>query len=186
MLNPDPTERLSSIEALKRWNKIRDNAIIVPNEATTMDEIDTNRRTRDRDGLDPDLYDGPYVLGVLESMETCEIPTIRPLHFVTSFDRSASLGLFLAEADGVDVSTMEETDQEQWQRATADAVSGEVFVQDIVPGGQADKMGIFAVGDRLQGVGDLPLAGGGFERATELVRVNLMMHFCFCCIYSTL
>ena len=165
MLNPNPTERLSSTDALRRWNKIRTNT----SKKGTIIEIDENIGTADREGIDPDLVDSPYLLDVLESLETCEIPTIRPLHFVTSFDRSASLGLYLAEADGVDITSMDETIQEQWQRATADAGSGEVFVQDIIPGGQADQMGVFAIGDRLQGVGELPLAGGGFERATELV-----------------
>jgi hypothetical protein len=164
MLQPNPSERLSSTDALIRWNKIRTNALQKSTTTTVLSDDDRNER------IDPDLFDGPYLLDVLESLETCEIPTIRPLHFVTSFDRSTSLGLYLAEADGVDISSMDETIQEQWQRATADAGSGEVFVQDIIPGGQADKMGIFAIGDRLQGVGELPLAGGGFERATELVR----------------
>ena len=168
MLHPNPTERLSSTDALIRWNTIRTNAAM--KSTTTFVPDETNGT--DRQSIDPELFDGPYLLDVLESLETCEIPTIRPLHFVTSFDRSASLGLYLAEADGVDLTSMDETIQEQWQRATADAGSGEVFVQDIIPGGQADMMGIFAIGDRLQGVGELPLAGGGFERATELVRIQ--------------
>jgi hypothetical protein len=171
MLQPDPSRRLSSMEASKRWNKILNNSktslsSFVPDEAILTSNSDTKER-------DVDLYDGPYLLDVLESLEICEIPTIRPLHFVTSFDRSSSLGLYLSEVDGVNIAEMEPPVQEQWLRATADAVPGEVFVQDIIPAGQADRMGIFAIGDRLQGVGELPLVGGGFVRATELVRVFL-------------
>jgi len=44
-----------------------------------------------------------------------------------------------------------------------------------VPASQAEEMGIFAVGDRLQGVGELPLAAGGFEKAVEMVRIDSML-----------
>ena len=47
---------------------------------------------------------------------------------------------------------------------------GEVFVKEVVPGGQADKLGIFEVGDRLQGIGELTFTDGGFEKAVEMVR----------------
>jgi serine/threonine protein kinase len=161
MLLPNPSDRLSSTEALQRWNKILKHAkISVQSESSTLLDVEQE---------DPDVYDGAFLLDVLESLEACEIPTIRPLHFVTSFDRSTSLGLFLSEVESVNVDEMDSSTREQWLAATADALPGEVFIQEIIPGGQADKIGVFAVGDRLLGVGELPLAGGGFVRATELV-----------------
>jgi Protein kinase domain len=161
MLRPRPADRLSSKEALKRWKKVLDNAL----------SGDSTRDVRD----DPDLYDGPYLLDVLDSLQICEIPTVWPLHFVASFQRKASMGLYLAESDA-DTSDMDHSSLQKWKQATADASPGEVFVQGIVPGGQAAQLGVFAVGDRLQGVGELPLAGGGFERAVEMVRVKFAGH----------
>jgi serine/threonine protein kinase len=163
MLLANPSDRLSSTEALQRWNKIVEHA------KSSVHSIDSSPLT-DVEQRDPDLYDGAYLLDVLESLEACEIPTIRPLHFVTSFDRSSSLGLFLSEVGSVNVAEMDSASREQWLAATADAVPGEVFIQEVIPGGQADKIGVFAVGDRLLGVGELPLSGGGFVRASELVR----------------
>ena len=64
----------------------------------------------------------------------------------------------------------EEEDNPLWKEATKDVVMGEVFVKEVVPGGQADELGIFEVGDRLQGIGELTFTDGGFERAVEMVR----------------
>lgn len=173
MLLPNPSDRLSSTEALERWNKIVKHAKSSVQHFDSTNLVDIEQR-------DPDLYDGAYLLDVLESLEACEIPTIRPLHFVTSFDRSSSLGLFLSEVESVNVNEMDPATREQWLAATADAVPGEVFIQEIIPGGQADKIGVFTVGDRLLGVGELPLAGGGFVRATELVSTMFCIVSRFC------
>jgi hypothetical protein len=50
-----------------------------------------------------------------------------------------------------------------------------VYVQGIIHDGQAESMGIFEVGDRLQGVGELPLAEGGFQRAINMVGGIFML-----------
>lgn len=123
-----------------------------------------------RDSSDPDFHDGLYLPDVLDSLLVCELPTVRPLHFVASFERRTSLGLYLAEAEA-ETLEMDDVSLLKWKQATADAIPGDVFVQGIVPNGQAAKMGVFAIGDRLHCVGELPLAGGGFERAVEMVRL---------------
>jgi serine/threonine protein kinase len=116
------------------------------------------------------LEDSPYFTMLLEATETCEIPTMsRPLHFVATFSRGKPLGLVLSEKDDDDD---EEADDPFWQEATKDAEDGEVFVKEIVPGGQADGLGIFEIGDRLDGIGELPFSTGGFERAIEMVSTN--------------
>jgi len=154
MLRADPAYRLSSREALQRWEKILKNAF----------ESQTRKVEKD-----PDFDDGKYLQDVLNSLQICEIPTIWPLHYVASFRRSESLGLYLAESDS-DTDEMDAVNLEKWKQAVASAAPGEVFIQGVVHGGQAEEMGIFAIGDRLQGVGELPLACGGFEKAVELVR----------------
>ena len=60
-----------------------------------------------------------------------------------------------------------------WKEATKGAVEGEVFVKEIIEGGQADELGIFEVGDRLQGIGELPFYDGGFEKALRMVCMNM-------------
>jgi serine/threonine protein kinase len=116
--------------------------------------------------------DGRFFTMVLESTETCEIPVAsRPLHFVATFSRKTSLGLVLAEAaDSEDEDAFEDEEERAlWTQSTKEATSGEVFVKGIVSGGQADELGIFAIGDRLQGIGELPFINSGFERAVEMV-----------------
>jgi serine/threonine protein kinase len=174
MLLPSPSDRLSSTEAFQRWNKI-------VKHAKSSASVESSTLT-DEVQVDPELYDGPYLLDVLESLDACDIPTIRPLHFVTSFDRSTSLGLFLSEADSVNIDEMDSVSREQWLYGTSDAEPGEVFIKEIIPGGQADKIGVFAVGDRLQGVGELPVAGGGFVRAIELVSASFLDSFYQSCV----
>jgi serine/threonine protein phosphatase PrpC len=151
MLQKDPHARLSSKNALKLWSKICQNA--------------KNRHLDEK--LENELDDGLYLKSVLESLQVCEIPKLWPLHFVATFKRSESLGLYLAEADA---EISESDDVEKWIKATKDASPGDVFVQAIVPGGQADQMGCFAVGDRLQGVGEIPISGGGFKKVVELLK----------------
>jgi len=125
--------------------------------------------------------DGPFFKMVLESMETCPIPNIsRALHYVATFSRRESLGLVLAEYDEED----EESNSDPvWLEATKFSAPGEVFIKEVTPGGQADRLGIFEVGDQLKGVGEFPLAGGGFGKAVEMLQDqprnarNVRVHF---------
>lgn len=140
MLRGNPALRVSSQTALVRWNALK-----------------MTKGT-----------DGPFFESVVSLMEQCEVrelpPTAqRPLHFVATFRRNVSLGLILSEADT-------KCTDPNWIQATKDAQPGEVFVQSLTPGCQADQMGILEVGDRLQGVGELPLAGKGFERVVEMLE----------------
>ena len=68
-----------------------------------------------------------------------------------------------------DTDEMTTEDREHWDQAVNQAEPGQVFVQGIVPGGQAETMGIFLIGDRLHGIGELPFEAGGFEQAVEMV-----------------
>jgi hypothetical protein len=150
MLHQDPVFRLSSQDALNQWHRVKDRQVL-------------------RD------VDGSYLMEVLESLDLCIIPPSRPLHFVATFDRNEPLGLLLAESD-TDSSKIENiVDAERWTQIKEDAISGEVYVQGIIHDGQAESMGIFEVGDRLQGVGELPLAEGGFQRAINMVGGIFML-----------
>jgi serine/threonine protein phosphatase PrpC len=154
MLAKDPHRRVSSAAAVKRWRRILDSSRGEDGEALAALR----------------LQDGPYLAEVLASLEQCNLPpNIWPLHFVATFERSRSLGLYLAEADA-STEDVSEADLVKWKRAVADSVPGEVFVQGTVTGGQADELGIFEVGDRLQGIGELPLAAAGFEKAVEMIQ----------------
>jgi len=147
MLQRDPERRPSSASALKYLRAI------LAGETTSE-------------------RDGPFFESVVSMMETCLIPEdytynssalpLRPLHFVATFRRHLPLGLILAEA-GQEFNGDPEN-QGKWTEATTNAIPGSVFVQGVIPGSQADVMGIFEVGDELQSVGDLPLANGGFEK----------------------
>ena len=92
---------------------------------------------------------------VIESMEICELPTVsRPLHFVATFSRKKPLGLVFSEVDEDSKDDDTETTASHLRlEATKDALPGEVFIKEIIPGGQADELGIFEIGDRLQGIG---------------------------------
>ena len=149
MLAKDPGYRPTASEALVRFKRIMDD-----------------------DGME----DGPFFTMVMESMDSCEIPTMsRPLNFVATFSQSRPLGLVLSEMDGDDdgddLDDMDEKSRILWKEATKDALEGEVFVKGIVEGGQAAELGIFEIGDRLQGIGELPFFDGGFEKALRMVRV---------------
>ena len=137
MLRRNPEQRVSSQDALRRWQFLKTNA----------------------------ATDGPFFESVVSLMEECQVPPTvqRPLHFVATFRRHMPLGLVLSEIDPT------RTDP-KWIEATADAELGEVFVQKILPDSLADQMGIFEVGDRLQGVGELPLANRGFEHVLDMLE----------------
>lgn len=112
--------------------------------------------------------DCPFFTMVIESMDTCPMPMIsRPLHYVATFSRKQSLGLLLSELD-------DEEDNPEWVEATKFAQAGQVFIKEIVEGGQAAELGeVCEVGDQLIGIGELPLAGGGFEKAVEMVGFTI-------------
>lgn len=171
MFEPDPERRVSSEAARTRFERV------LRNVGGDVDETDD---------VPPD---GAFFEDVLSSAETCAIPeesttTVspssdddddasvaaapsdappRPLHYVATFPRGASLGLILSEHDA-------DADAEATiERARANAKPGEVFVSEIVEGGRAEEMGIFEVGDRLSGVGDLPFVDFGFEKAVDML-----------------
>jgi serine/threonine protein kinase len=147
LLREDPYDRITARAALERWRRI----------------------TTNRQPGGPEFFDGKYLQDVFASIENCEIPSVRSLRFVATFQRNRPLGLYLAEAASDDVD-LEPLEMAQWKHATADAIDKEVFVQGTVPEGQAEQMGIFEVGDRLNGIGELPFKGEGFERALAMVR----------------
>ena len=99
----------------------------------------------------------------------------RPLHFLASFKKRVPVGLFLSEASEAQQDDMNADDWTKWQQATEGSLPGEVFVKGWEDCSQADDLGIFEIGDRLRGVGELPFVDGGFEQAIKLVRLC-----CFC------
>ena len=98
----------------------------------------------------------------------------RPLHFVATFNRAMPLGLLLSEVDPDDEYEDEEELDEKaaaaWKEATTSSFPGEVYIRGIVPGSQADDIGIFNVGDQLQGVGEFPFLAEGFSTAVEMLQ----------------
>jgi|AntRauTorckE5430_2_1112549.scaffolds.fasta_scaffold06336_2 hypothetical protein len=159
MLHPNPRRRLSSRESLAIATEI----LCGDKNYTVEDRIE---------------QDGKYFNIVIEDLEICTLSdddgdmtedTLnedemfvvdpRPLNFVATFDRDKPLGLVLAEVDAVEEDAAYEHSH-QWEIATAGAKAGNVFVRDIVTGGQADQIGIFEIGDLLAGVGEFPHSGG--------------------------
>lgn len=153
MLDPKPKRRISSSDALKVATEI------LHDQGSAIE--DRKRR------------DGAYFNYVIEDLEICTVPpemeretvqevpgfegaTPRPLHFVATFDRSEPLGLVLAEADAAADNDEEYMHSEAWNRAVIGAKDGDVFIRDILPGGQAERIGVFEVGDHLAGVGEFP------------------------------
>jgi hypothetical protein len=120
--------------------------------------------------------DEAYFETVIDSLESCPLALgienmPRPLHFLASFKKGSPVGLMLAEAsEVVDDGTMSSDEWALWQRATQHAFPGEVFVKGWDVSSQAGLLGIFEIGDRLRGVGELPFVDGGFQQAIELVR----------------
>eukprot|EP00980_Cylindrotheca_fusiformis_P007760 scaffold1648_cov115-Cylindrotheca_fusiformis.AAC.15 len=122
--------------------------------------------------------DCPFFTMVIESMDTCPMPVMsQPLHYVATFSRDLPLGLLLSERD-------EEDDNPEWAEATKFAQDGQVFIKEIIPGGQAAELGdVCQVGDQLVGIGELLFPGGGFEMAVEMLQdqprntKNVRLHF---------
>uniref|UniRef100_A0A6S8INT1 cGMP-dependent protein kinase n=1 Tax=Amphora coffeiformis TaxID=265554 RepID=A0A6S8INT1_9STRA len=160
MLVADPRGRYTSQTALSEWKKIK-------RQAESGNSLGQHAK-----------LDSPYLYDVLESFDLCSLADMdletylvaRPLHYVATFRRNDPLGLMLAESDAELLEGMSEADRLQWQAIQISALPGQVFVQGVVPGSQADQMSVFQVGDRLQGVGELPLNDGGFEKALKLIQ----------------
>jgi serine/threonine protein phosphatase PrpC len=152
---------------LRRWKEIQNERAEILKSGGLDEESTLLTSSR------PICKDHPFFCMVLESLETCKIPSVsKPLHYVATFSRSGSLGLVLSERDAKDDDD-ELSDinaHKLWKEATKDALPGEVFVKEIVPGSQADKLGIFEVGDRLSGIGELPFIDEGFEKAVEMLQ----------------
>lgn len=165
MLHPKPKRRFSSQQSLTKATEI----LSASNSFTVEDRI---------------ANDGKYFNLVLQDLDICtlsdmtettevaldEMSTLdpRPLHYLATFYRDEPLGLVLSEVDAVDEDESYEH-EEQWKTAVVSAKPGDVFVRDVVPGGQADKMGIFEIGDRLAGVNEFPHTGG-FESFVGMLQ----------------
>lgn len=106
---------------------------------------------------------------LLDDSDSREMP--RPLHFLASFNSNKPIGLVLSEASNSyeKDESMKESDWKKWKDATQNSLPGEVFVKGWSSGGQADSLGLFEIGDRLRGVGELPFVDGGFDGAVKLV-----------------
>ena len=168
MLVAKPTRRISSFEALDRFSTVLSNL----------------QQGRD---MSREEVDGPYFDEVVSYLETCVLPDSvelesgetqktslvpRPLHFIATFNREESLGLVLSEVDieGKYEEELLAEDQEVWDLATMGSKQGEVFVRGIVDGGQASEMDIFEIGDKVVGISDFPLSGGGFEEVLSMLN----------------
>eukprot|EP00581_Thalassiosira_minuscula_P015230 CAMPEP_0183716110 /NCGR_PEP_ID=MMETSP0737-20130205/10120_1 /TAXON_ID=385413 /ORGANISM="Thalassiosira miniscula, Strain CCMP1093" /LENGTH=1061 /DNA_ID=CAMNT_0025945321 /DNA_START=142 /DNA_END=3327 /DNA_ORIENTATION=+ len=162
MFAEDPTMRISSAEALERFRQII---------GLRNGDIEWS------DGIIMEVArDESYFETVVESFERCNVNLgpenmPRPLHFLASFRKGTPVGLVLSEASEVEKDgSMSDDEWGEWQVATRNALPGEVFVRGLEAGGQADQFGIFEIGDRLRGVGELPFVDGGFEQAINLIK----------------
>ena len=183
MLNSNPERRLSTGSALKQVESIMTSY----REGTTVDieEADGKFFGGVVAALDQcELPDSGSSIGVVPREE--EIPTTRtepstteraliiprPLHYVATFDRSDSLGLLLSEVDtnGEYDDDLNAEETAAWIEATKNAMPGEVYVRGVVEGGQAEKIGVFEVGDRLMGVGEFPFIAEGFNVVVEMLQ----------------
>jgi len=178
MLQKDPTKRISSTQALKQLKQI-----IALRFGGEIDDRD------DSMVMEEIASDEEYFGTVIESLDSCTLPNLspenmpRPLHFLASFKKGFPVGLILAEAsEVVDDGTLINGEWDQWQRATQYFIPGEVFVKGWDTSSQAGLLGIFEIGDRLRGVGELPFVDGGFEQAIKLINRqpkggSLKLHF---------
>lgn len=178
MLEPQPLKRVSSSKALGRFKKIMANFEQGDDSLFSRREYDGSYFDSVIENFEvctiPDFLGGGGEEDSKVDSNLIEEKFVkpRPLHYVLTFDRKLSLGLVLSEAtvDDSDSNEDEEltidsinADDSGWKLATQNAEEGEVFVREIIPDGQADKLGIVEVGDRLVGVGDFPFTNNGFE-----------------------
>lgn len=124
MFEKDPVKRVSSSEALAQLNTIIG---LRSGEVEWSDAI-----------IKEVAREESYFETVVESFESCAVNLgeellqnmPRPLHFLASFQKGAPIGLFLAEASEVkNDGSMSDDDWQKWQRGTARALPGEVFVK---------------------------------------------------------
>jgi serine/threonine protein phosphatase PrpC len=186
MLKKDPMKRISSIQALKLLKQIIALQTVVGEEIDDW-EVDGSSMVMEEEIA----VDEEYFETVMESFDSCTLLTNltpenmpRPLHFLASFKKGLQVGLILAEASEVinDGTTLINGEWDKWQRATQNSIPGEVFVKGWESYSQAGLLGIFEVGDRLRGVGELPFVDGGFEQAINLINRqpkggSLKLHF---------
>ena len=183
MLHPNPERRLSTGSALKQVEDIL--ISYSGGKAVDIEEADGKYFAGVVGTFDQcELPDSGSAIGVVPKedeapkTETEASPTERalviprPLHFVATFDRSDSLGLLLSEVDtsGEYDDELTEEDTVAWNEATKDALPGEVYVRGVVEGSQAEKIGVFEVGDRLMGVGEFPFIAEGFNVVVEMLQ----------------
>lgn len=173
MLAADPMRRISSKEALDQFMEVMD---LKDGKVEWSDPV-----------IIKVAKEEAYFETVIDSFERCEvnygsnddgeIQMPRPLHFLASFKRNQPIGLILSEASESDEreNDMSEEDWNKWMTATKNSFPGEVYVKGWAEGGQADSLGIFEIGDRLRGVGELPFVDSGFEGAIKLVRYHLVL-----------
>jgi len=170
MFQRDPLTRISSSMALER---------LLETLALRSGEIGWSEVTIARVAREESYFET-----VIDSFDKCTVsygdvqvqddPRPRPLHFLASFKVGFPAGLVLAEASDGDIDDDDDMSDEakgKWKEATKFAFPGEVFVKGWNTNGQADKLGIFEVGDRLRGVGELPFTNGGFIAAVDLVSL---------------
>jgi hypothetical protein len=165
---PNPIMRISSSKALEKLRKI---------QGLRKGDIEWNESD-----IAEIAREEAYFETVLESSESCFVNIglenmPRPLHFLASFRKGIPMGLMLAEASEVENDgSMNSREWDQWRRATERALPGEVYVKGWDVRSQAGQLGIFEIGDRLRGIGELPFVNGGFEQAINLVRVRFAWH----------
>eukprot|EP00667_Euglena_gracilis_P001539 EG_transcript_1539 len=158
MLTQDPRRRISSTEALASLRLAPTLTEVLPLEEESFLEV------------------------VMENSDTGPEPSssnvmlMRPLSIITSFSREQPVGLALATKfdDWLARAPLPPPLQALWDEGTRDASPADVFVREIIPGGQADRLGVLQVGDRLQMVGDLDVSshGGGCKRARRLMDMQ--------------
>jgi serine/threonine protein phosphatase PrpC/serine/threonine protein kinase len=183
MLHPNPERRLPTGSALKQVEDVMDSCR--EGKVVDIEKADGKYFAGVVATFDQcELPDSGSAVGVVPQED--KVPTTRPepssaeqalviprpLHFVATFERSDSLGLLLSEVDanGEYDDDLSEEDTLAWNKATKGALPGEVYVRGVVEGGQAEKIGVFEVGDRLMGVGEFPFIAEGFNVVIEMLQ----------------
>ena len=173
MLLKDPQKRISSQDAQDVVNDI----LSSKEENTVEDRINTDGAYFDFVIQDLDICTLPSeMLGVvgeavIGERATPAVAVPRPLHYVATFDRYESLGLVISEAGATDdVEDGEYLHQDERNAATTGSNTGDVFVRDIVVGGQAERIGVIEIGDRIAGVGEFTHQGTGFEGFLSMIE----------------
>ena len=176
MVLKDPEKRISVFDSLQQFKIIlrKKDLLDVEEQEEELSFFESVMEAYEK----CDVQDADFnLLNFLDDENTnfVDRATHRPLHYIATFQRSIPLGLVLSEVDfdtnGIEEAGDESADEDDmlWKEAIKNAEPGEVYIKDIVSMGQADKMGIFEIGDRLQAVGEIPVSNGGFEKAIQLL-----------------